>query len=169
MGNGSESVAAVVIDADVAFFDVDVGRAVFAHGAQLHQMAVGLELAQREEQVQRPDQVVDLGEGGVLAVDHGIRRRPLLGEMDDGVGLEVANVGRKESEVGHVAHKKVDDVAGKIFPDLQTIAQRANGRQGLDAEITVPLPADKAVHNGDLMSLLGQIQSGCPPAITISP
>ncbi len=92
LGEGKHVAAAIVLDLDVAFFDVDVGRAVFAHGTQLDQVAVGLDLAQGEEQVERADDVVDLGEGRMLAVDHGVRRRTLLGEVDDGFWLEVANV-----------------------------------------------------------------------------
>ena len=77
-----------MLDGDVALFDVDVGRAVLAHGAQLDQVAVGGELADGEEHVEGADDVVDLGEDGVLAVDHRVGRGALLGEVHDGVGLE---------------------------------------------------------------------------------
>ena len=43
MGNGSV-VPAVVLDADVAFFDIDVGSAAFSHCAELHQVALGAKL-----------------------------------------------------------------------------------------------------------------------------
>ena len=62
--------AAVVLDGDVALFDVDVRRAALAHRPELHQVAVRRLLADREQQVERADDVVDLGEDGVLPVDH---------------------------------------------------------------------------------------------------
>ena len=61
--------AAVVLDLDVALLDVDVGRAVFAHGPELHQMRVRGDVPHRVEDVQRVDDVVELGEHGVPA-DH---------------------------------------------------------------------------------------------------
>jgi hypothetical protein len=36
LGEGNGVPAAVVFDADVSFFDVKVGRAVLAHGPELH-------------------------------------------------------------------------------------------------------------------------------------
>ena len=89
LGKGKNVLAAVVLDGDVAFFDVDIGRAVFAHGAELDQVAIGMEFAQREKEIQRADDVVDLGENGVLAVNHGVGGRALFGEMDHGLGLEI--------------------------------------------------------------------------------
>ena len=80
--------AAIVLDGDVAFFDIDIGRAVFAHGAELDQVAIGLKLAQCEEQIQRAHDVVHLREHRMFAVDHGIGSGALFGEMDDGFRLE---------------------------------------------------------------------------------
>ncbi len=82
---------------DVAFFDVDVGRAVLAHGAQLDQVAIRPELLQGEEEVQRADHVVDLGEHRVFAVDHRVRRGALLGEMNDGVRSKGLDRGERKS------------------------------------------------------------------------
>ena len=81
LGERQHVLAAVMLDGDVAFFDIDIGSAVLAHRPQLHQVAVGPELPQREQQVQRSDHVVDLREDRVLAVDHGIRRGALFGEV----------------------------------------------------------------------------------------
>ncbi len=80
--------AAVVFDLDIAFLDIDVRRPVFAHRSELHQMAIGRQFAQREQQVHRADHVIHLRRNRVLAVDHRIRRRTLLGEMHYRFGLE---------------------------------------------------------------------------------
>lgn len=44
LGEGQGVGAAIVGDGDVTLFDVNVGRAILSHRAQLHQMAVRLEL-----------------------------------------------------------------------------------------------------------------------------
>jgi hypothetical protein len=80
--------AAVVLDGDVSLFDIDIGRAVFAHGAELDQVAVGLEFAQGEEQIQRAHDIVHLGADGVVAIDHRIRRGALFGEVNHGLRLK---------------------------------------------------------------------------------
>jgi hypothetical protein len=112
-----------VLDLDVAFFDVDVGRAVFAHGAQLHQVAVRIDLAQRKQQVQRADDVVDLGEGRVLAVDHRVGRGALLGEVYDGFRPEITDVRGDKVVVAHVAFEDLDGLAGKLPPEFNALAQ----------------------------------------------
>ena len=84
---GQEVLAAVVLYLDVALFDVYVGLAVLAHRAELHQVAVGHVLVYGEEHVQVADNVVVLGVDGMAPVDHGVGRRPLLGEVHDGLGL----------------------------------------------------------------------------------
>ena len=88
---------AVVLDRDVPFFDVDVRRAVLPHRAQLDEVALRRELANRKEQVQRADDVVDLGEDGVLAVDHRVGGSPLLGEMDDRIRAHVVDAPTPEN------------------------------------------------------------------------
>ena len=81
LGVGEPITPPVVLDLDEAFLDVDVGRPVLAHGAQLHQVRLGRRLPHREEQVQGPHDVVDLRLRRVHGADHRVRRRPLLGEV----------------------------------------------------------------------------------------
>ena len=85
LGEGKNILAALVFDLDEAFLDIDVGRAVFAHGAELHQVAAGRELAHRPEDVQRSRHVVHLGQNGAALVDHGVGRGGLLAVMDNGL------------------------------------------------------------------------------------
>ena len=70
LGIGQGIFATVVLDRDVALFDVDVGRAIFAHGAQLDQVTVGELLTNDVEQVEGSDNVVGLGQHGMFAIDH---------------------------------------------------------------------------------------------------
>src|SRR5262249_5154972 len=120
-------------------------------------------------QIQRAYQIVDLGEGGMLTVDHGIRGRPLFGEMDYRVGLKVADMRGEEGVIVQVADEGLDDIAGEVLPDLETLMQGTDRRQGLHTEVEVPLAAGKVVDDSDFVTLLGQVQRGCPAAVTISP
>ena len=80
------------MDLDVALFDVDVGRAVLAHRAELDDVAVGHVLAHGEHQVERADHVGLLREDGVMARLHRERRRRLLGVVDHHVGQQFSLV-----------------------------------------------------------------------------
>src|SRR5580658_5365108 len=82
LGKWKEVLAAVMFDRDVAFFDVNVRRAVFAHGAKFHEVAIGLQFAQGEKKIQGADYIVDLGVDGVAAVNHRVGGGALFGEMD---------------------------------------------------------------------------------------
>jgi len=104
LGEREHVFAAVVFDGDVAFFDVNVGRAVLAHGAEFDEVAIGLEFAQSEKKIQRADNVVDLGEDGVAAVNHGVGSRALFREMDDGFRLEIFDHIAEEFVVSDVAN-----------------------------------------------------------------
>ena len=138
LGKRQHILAAVVFDVDVAFFDVDIGRAVFAHGAELDQVALGLKFAQREQQVERAHHVIHLREDRVLAVDHGVRRGALFGKVNHRFGLKRLHRGRKKIVIGDVAGEKLDGPSGVLLPDLQSFGQRANRRQGFDAELVIP-------------------------------
>jgi hypothetical protein len=74
-----------------------------------------------------PDHVVDLGEDRVFAVDHGIGRRALLGEMDHGFGFKGLDRGREKVVVGDIADKRLDGPPGVLLPDFQSLRQGADG------------------------------------------
>ena len=95
---GKDVLAALVFDLDEALFDVDVRRAVLSHGAELHEVGRRGVLAHRPKNVQGSCNVIHLGHDAAALVDHGERGRGLLTEMDNGLGLEVAQ---------HVADKVV--------------------------------------------------------------
>ena len=104
-----------MFDGDVAFFDIDIGSAVFSHGAEFDQVAIGPEFAQREQQVEGSHDVVDLGEDRMFAVDHRVRRGPLFGEMHHGVGRKRSHHRGNEIIVGDIAGQELDGLAGSCF------------------------------------------------------
>ena len=167
MGNGSTSLRPLCSMRDVAFFDVDVGRAVFAHGAQLHQVAVGLELAQREQQVQRAHHVVHLGEDRVLAVDHGIGRGALLGEMNHGVRLEVLDRGGEKVVVGHVADEELDVLSGDLLPTRKR-SERGESASASGRRARGPTAGGRSCRQWRPLSLLRQIQRRRPATVAIA-
>jgi hypothetical protein len=81
--------APAVLDLEESFRDVEVRSSVLPHGPQLHEMAVGVEVADGELEIEGVDDVVRLHPHGVLAVDHRVGSRRALAEMDDRLGLEV--------------------------------------------------------------------------------
>jgi hypothetical protein len=129
LGIGEHVFAAVVLDGDVSLFDIDIGRAVFSHGAEFDQVAVGLEFAQGKEQIQRAHDVVHLGADGVVAIDHRIRRGALFGKVNNGFRLKSLNGRSQKLVVRHIADEQLDRLAGKLVPDFQAVSERANGSQ----------------------------------------
>src|SRR5580698_3011685 len=168
LGKWENVLAAVVFDGDVAFFDVDIRSAVFTHGAEFDEVAIGLEFAEGEKKIQRADYVVDLRVDGVAAVDHGVGSGALFGEMDDGFGLEISYEGAEEFVVGDVAYVGFDGAAGEAVPGGEAVGERADGSEGLGAQLVIPLAADEVVHDGDFVALFGQVEGGGPTAISVS-
>ena len=85
---GKDVLPAVVGYLNESFFDVDVRGPVFPHGPKFDKMRLRTELLHGIEQVQGADDVVGLGEDGMLAVDHGIWGAALFAKMDDGLRHE---------------------------------------------------------------------------------
>ena len=90
-----------VRDLDEPFLDVDVGRAVLAHGSQLDQVDVRIDLGDGVEEVEGPHDVVDLGVDGVGPVDHRVRSAALLREVHHRIGPEVRQRRRHEVRADH--------------------------------------------------------------------
>ena len=112
---------AVVLDADVAFFNIDIRRAVFAHGAELHQVAIGPEFLKRKQEVQRSHHIVHLSEHRMFAVDHRIRSGALLGKVNHRIRLEVFDHARQEIVVVDIADKHLDGLPSELLPDAQPV------------------------------------------------
>ncbi len=133
MGNGRKSDRPLWRNVDVAFFDIDIRGAVFAHGAELNEMAVGPQFFEREQEIQGSDDVVDLRKYRMFAVDHRIGRRPLLGIMNHCIRLEIFDDAGKKFVVVYIADEKPDGFARKFMPDAQTVGEGLDWRKRLRA------------------------------------
>ena len=118
-------------------------------------MDVGVLLGDGVEQVEGADHVVDLGVGGVLAVDHRIRRRALLGEVHHGVGSERGHHLRDKGGVGQVTDVGVKGQPGQFLPAADPMLQVGQGNQAVHAHLEVVLPPGEVVHNSDAVSAPG--------------
>ncbi len=160
--------AALVLDLDPAFFDVDVRRAVRAHRPELDQVDVRIDLGDRVQHVQRADDVVDLGVDGVLAVDHRVRRGPLLGEVHDRVRAEVADHVVGEVGVGQVADVAADLLPGQLVPGPDPGLEGLDRHQAVDAHLEVVAAAGEVVEHGDVVADLGQMQGRRPAEVAVA-
>jgi hypothetical protein len=156
-----------VLELEPAFLDVDVGRAVHAHRAQLDQVDVRVGLGDGVEHVERADHVVLLGVDRVPAVDHRVRRGPLLGVVHDRVGPEVLDDVIREHGVGQVADVHADREAGQLPPHRDPGPQRLDRHQGLDPELVVVVPADEVVGHRHLVAGLRQVQRRRPAQVPV--
>ena len=143
-----------MFDRDVTFFDIDVGRAVFAHRAQLDQVTVRQKFAKREQHVQRADDVIHLRENCVLPIDHRIGSRALLREVHHCFRLERFERGSQKIVVGDVANENLDGLARQVLPHADAIGQRTNRSERLCAEFVIPQAAQEIINDGNRMALL---------------
>lgn len=157
-----------MVNFDKAFFDIDIGGAVFAHGAELDKVAGGGKFFDGIEDVERADDVVSLGEDGVLAVDHGIGRGTLLGEVDDGLRLEVTEDGGQRVIIRGIANAKLHLPAGDVAPRRHALMQRIDGGQAVEAAFEVEIPARQVIEDEDIVSLIGQIECLRPAKIAVT-
>src|SRR5271168_5483627 len=88
--------------------------------------------------------------------------------MNDGLGFEIFDYVAEEFVVADIAHVGFDGSAGQTVPGGEAVGERADGSEGLGAQLVVPLAADEVVHDGDFVALLRQIQGGCPTAVSVS-
>ena len=167
MGYGQRVGAAVVRNLDKALFDIDIGRSVLAHRAELDQVALRHVLANGVNGVERADEIVDLGEHGMAPIDHRKWRAALLAVVDDCVGLEIANDGADERVVGQIADRGLDSLAGRFAPRRDPVLQRANRNQALGSAFEVPLTAAEVVHDAYLVAALRQVHRLRPSEVAV--
>ncbi len=158
----------VVLEVEPALLDVDVGRAVGAHRAQLDQVDARVDLRDRVQQRQRAEHVVRLGVERVRPVDHRVRRGPLLGEVHDGVRPERPDHRVGEDRVAQVAHVAPDGGAGQRLPQGDPGAQRLDRHQRLDPELVVVVPASEVVGHRHLMAAGRQVKRRRPAQVAVT-
>src|SRR5690348_3409846 len=167
-GEGKHVLAAVMLNFYEPFFDVDIRCAVFAHGPQLHQMAVALEFTDDKENVESADYVVHLREDSMPAVDHGIRSRALFGEVHDRLRLESSEHRGKKLVIGHISDERFDLPSREAIPGSQAVRQRTDGCERGCAQFVIPQSTTEIIHAGYFVSLLGEVERRRPAAITVS-
>ena len=79
--------APVVIDLDVALFDIDVRGPVLAHRSQLDKMRFRSEVSHRVDDVQRSDNIVDLSQDRVTSGQHREGSGSVLTVVNDGLWI----------------------------------------------------------------------------------
>ena len=159
---------ALVGDLDEALFDVDVGRSVLAHRAQLDQVDGRITLGDGVQQVEGAHHVVDLGVDGVLAVDHRVGSRALLGEVHDRLGLEALERVVHEVGIGQVADEGLELEPRHLFPHPDPVLELADGDEAVHPHLVVVLPANEIVDHTDVMSTTRQVQRRRPSQIPVT-
>src|SRR5215210_408041 len=129
-------------------------------------MAVRRVLVYGEEHVQVADNVVVLGVDGMAPVDHGVGRRPLLGEVHDGLGLVALHDVRDELPVKQVAELEPYGLPAHLAPRPDPVLYIRDRGQARGAELVVDGPPDAVVHDYDFMADVGKMQRGRPATIT---
>ncbi len=99
------------------------GRAVLAHRAELDEVRLGGDVADREQDVEVADDVVRLGVGRRADVDHRVRCRRLLAVVDHRVGTERLEHGLDERVVRQVADEQLDVLPADLAPGAHALVQ----------------------------------------------
>jgi hypothetical protein len=133
LGKRQHVFAAVMLDSDIAFLDIDVRRAIFAHRPELHQMAIGPKFAEGKKQIQGSDDIIYLCKHRVLTVDHRVWRGALLGKVHHSIRREPFHGFRNEIVVANIAGEALDILTRYPSPRVQPLGHGANRRQRLDA------------------------------------
>ena len=169
LGVGQQVGPATVGDLDEALFDVDVGRPVLAHGAQLDQVDRGVHLGDGVEEVERPHHVVHLGVDGVLLVDHRVGGGALLGEVHHRVGCELPQDPGREPGVSQVTDEGLHGQARDLAPDPHPVLEARDGDQRVDPHLQVVAPAGEVVDDADVVAPAREVQRRGPAQVTIAP
>ena len=160
--------AAVVLDCDVSLLDVDVRGAVFAHGAELDEVALGGELLDGVAHVDGAHDVVGLGEHRAGAVHHRVRRRALLSEVNARGGIKSGERGGEELVVADVAHEELDALAGDFLPGADALVDALDRGEGVESELIVEGAAAHVVDDGNLVPAVGEVEGGGPAAVAVT-
>ena len=153
---------------DPAFFDIDVRRAVFSHGAQLHDVGLRAEGPDGKYQVGRDIEVVVEGQQGGFAVEHGIRRGGLFGIVDDSVGRKGLKKAFDKGPVGEIADKREDFTTADIMPGGNTPCQIGNFAERRHVLFAAQGPPQVVVGHRDFMTAGGEMHGRGPSEIAVA-
>ncbi len=161
--------AALVLDLDVALFDVDVGAAVLTHRAELDQVAVGVVLEDREDDVEVVLHVVELREDRLRAPLHRVGRRRDLAVVDDRVGVEVPHDAVQQVVVAQVDQVDVDRAPRDLLPRRRPSGEVQDRGEAVAAGLGDQLAAQVVVGDCDLVAVGRQTHGRGPPEVTVAP
>src|SRR5580692_2277788 len=88
--------------------------------------------------------------------------------MQDRFRLKLAEKLLDERVVADVSDIQVDLLPGQFVPTIDAMPDGCDRRQRIDAQAQVPVPPDQAVHNGNVITFFGQVESGSPSAIPVT-
>ena len=157
------------LDIKEALGDGDIGRAVFAHGADLNEVRFGHDFFDGPEQVEIVDDIVLLGPDAVCLVDHRVGRRGHLAQVHDGIGLEVGEAGFDEVVVGEVANAEIQLDAEGVMEGAQALFARGDGLRADAADFGHPLPPQEQIGAGHFMTMRPQINGQGPAEVAVYP
>ena len=130
-------------------------------------MAVRRVLVDREQEVERAGDVVELGHHRMLAVDHRERRGALLGEMHHGLRLGGRDEVGESLGIGEVDEAPLDVAVTVLTPAFHTAFHRRDGDERRGASLEVPAPAHQVVDRDDLVALVRQVHRLGPSEIAV--
>ena len=161
--------APVVLDVEVPLLDVDVGCAVLAHRAELHEVRVGRVLAHRPQHVQGVHDVVVLREHRVVPVPHRVRRGRHLAVVHDRVGAEVPEQVGGDVPFDEVAFGDADLLAGDVLPGVGARRQRVEDRhERVRADLLVGVSPEVVVDDVHVVAALREPHRGGPAEVSVA-
>jgi hypothetical protein len=126
------------------------------------------QLLDGEHHVDVADDVVVLREDRALPVDHRVGRRALLAKMHDGVGLERRERLLEELPVADVADLQVEVLPGNLGPGAHAVVDGRDGRERVQPEREVKLPAAEVVDERDLVTARREVEGRGPAAVAVA-
>src|SRR5690606_19696018 len=105
---------------------------------------------------------------GVLTIDHRIRCRPLLTEVDDRLGCELPHGPVQEVGVHQVADIHGDLFTRDLLPRRDADLQVLDRDQALRAELLVVSSAGEIVEDGDFMAAIRKVEGRRPPQVSVT-
>src|SRR5215471_9521401 len=88
--------------------------------------------------------------------------------MNDCLWLKRSEMGRKKFVVRHVTDKQINLLAGELFPDSESFAERTDRGKRLYSEFVVPLSAEEIVNNRNRVTPRRQVQCRWPTTVAIA-
>ena len=156
-----------VLDVEPAFFDVDIGRAVLAHGAQLDDMAIGRVLHDRPDQVHGRIEIVVEREAGLTVANHGVGRRRLFRIVNHRIRPEIQEDPFQRAVVGHIADFHADLMAAQRVEGCHPIVQIRRGNEGFRLGLLRNCAAQVVVDDIDVMTFGGKVHGRRPAQVAV--